>query len=76
MKSVITRDTTDRESITLIPAKGALRRAPVLERVSRDASLGVEVIPRDRGAHDHLLEENRRDITGSESARESVSVNT
>ena len=32
--------------------------------------------PRDRKPHDHLLEESKRDITGSVSVRESVSINT
>ena len=58
------------------PVEGALRRAPVPERAPRDASLEVEVTPRERGPHDHLLEGSRRNITGSESARESASVST
>ena len=36
---------------------------PVPERAPRDISLRVEGTPRDRGGHDHLLEENKRDIT-------------
>ena len=36
---------------------------PVPERAPRDISLRVEGTPRDRRAHDHLLEENKRYIT-------------
>ena len=56
------------------PVKGTLRRAQVPEGTSVDASLGVEGTPSDSVPHDYLLEENRRDITGSESAIERVSV--
>ena len=40
----------------------------------RDASLGVEVTPKDRGPYDYFPDESRRDITGSEGAKESVGV--
>ena len=36
------------------PVEGALRRASVPEQAPRDASLGVEVTPRDTGFHDRL----------------------
>ena len=36
--------------------EGTLRRAPVLDRASRDTSLRVEGTLRGRVAHDHLLE--------------------
>ena len=34
------------------PVEGALRRGPVTERALRNASLGMEVTPWDRGPHD------------------------
>ena len=54
--------------------KGTLRRAQVPEGTPLDASLEVEGTTSDSVPHDYLLEENRRDITGSESAIERVSV--
>ena len=42
--------------------EGTLRRAPVPDRASRDTSLRVEGTLRDRVAHDHMLEQNERDI--------------
>ena len=39
--------------------EGTLRRAPVPERAPRYTSLRVEGTPRDRGAHDLLLEETK-----------------
>ena len=54
--------------------EGTLRRAPVPDQTSRDTSLRVEGTLRDRVAHDHLLEQNERAITISESARASASV--
>ena len=54
--------------------EGTLRRAPVPARASRDTSLRVEGTLRDRMAHDYMLEQNEKDITISESARESASV--
>ena len=56
------------------PVKGTLQRARVPEGTLMDASLGVEGTPSDSVPHYYLLGENRRDITGSESAIETVSV--
>ena len=56
--------------------EGTLRRTPVPDGARRNTSLRVEVTPWDRMAHDHLLEENKRGITRSGSARESASVST
>ena len=56
--------------------EGTIRRAPVPDRAPRSTSLRGEGTPWDRVSHDHLLEENKRGITRSESARESASIST
>ena len=43
--------------------EGTLQRAAVPEQAQKDASLEVELILRDRWAHDHLPE-TRNNITG------------
>ena len=76
----ITSSESARESanaaLEITPVDGALRRVPVPERAPRDTSLPGEVTPTDRGVHGCLLEKIRKDVTGSESTRESATVST